>query len=493
MKIRPIFKADLILPLRLLAFSSFALSAFAQSPGAFTPTSDMTKARVRHAAVLLTDGTVLIAGGITSWGTFINGGFTSGPTVILKSAEVYDPSTGTFTSTTDMIKARYSYTATLLADGRVLIAGGWSPKGMDQVMETSAELYDPFTGSFTLTGSMTTGRAEHTATLLPDGKVLITGGAAGKSAELYDPCSGSFAATGDRTLDWADTATLLANGKVLITGCTGACGVRATEIYDPSTGTFTGTGELMTEQPLPTATLLMNGDVLVAGGLLGDFPSFSAELYDPASAALALTGDMTMSRWRHAANLLPDGTVLITGGNGRDPSSAEVYDLLKGGFRTIGSMVTSREWHTATLLNDGEVLIAGGMSPNLLPLASTEVYTPAVLLPAPVLLSFSGDGQGQGAILHAATHQIVLPEDPAVAGEVLEVYLIGLTDGSVITPQVTIGGRMAEIVSFGNAAGWDGLNQINVRAPNGVAAGTAVSVRLNYIGRASNEVSIAVR
>jgi uncharacterized protein (TIGR03437 family) len=138
-------------------------------------------------------------------------------------------------------------------------------------------------------------------------------------------------------------------------------------------------------------------------------------------------------------------------------------------------------------------LIAGGFSGWPQPTASAEIYRPAVLAPAPVLLSLSQDGQRQGAILHAGTPRIASSTDPATAGEVLEIYCTGLVDGSAIPPQIAVGGRVAEILFFGEAPGLPGLNQVNIRMPSGVAPGSAVPVHLIYLGRASNQVTIGVQ
>ncbi len=234
-------------------------------------------------------------------------------------------------------------------------------------------------GTFTTTGSMTTARADHTATLLPGGKVLIVGGAGNSgewltSAELYDPDAGAFTATGSMTTAQG-TATLLPSGKVLLAGGAPA------ELYDPVAGTFAATGSMTTVRGNYTATLLRGGKVLIAGGDGGGFTNpalASAELYDPVTGTFAVTGSMATGRRWNTATLLPSGKVLIAGGagtSGLDDSlaSGELYDPVSGTFTTTGSLTTSRYAHTATLLPDGKVLIAGGQN-NGSVLASAELY-----------------------------------------------------------------------------------------------------------------------
>jgi hypothetical protein len=170
--------------------------------GIFTATGPSTVPRSGHTATLLADGKVLIAGGWTPEGTGSTGGAVS-------SAELYDPSTGTFSRTGSMTTNRQGHTATLLADGRVLIAGGAN-------FAASAELYEPATGTFTATGAMLKPRSGHVAALLPNGKVLVAGGGVEASAEIYDPISGTFAPTADmhNTILLTSMAFLLATGKV---------------------------------------------------------------------------------------------------------------------------------------------------------------------------------------------------------------------------------------------------------------------------------------
>ena len=487
----------------------YATWVLAQSPGMFSPTANLTRPREFHTATLLPNGKVLIAGGFS---------FGIGPFTTWARAEIYDPSSGNFTEMGDMNSARHSHTATLLPNGKVLLAGGRFQNGGPG--QASAELYDPATGTFSLTGSMTTPRYLHTATLLNNGKVLIAGGnyPYSQSAEVYDPSTETFTATGDMTEPGADTATLLPNGKVLVTRSVRFFEENHADIYDPTTGVFTRTGDIIDSTPgryltglpgqQPTATLLTNGKVLIAGGSWGDYGgSTTAEIYNPATQAFSATGNLTAGIDAYAATvLLPEGRVLIAGRGDAGvecpfahigpsitvtcPGAAELYDSASGTFSSP-AVSQSMEGHAATLLPDGTVLLTGGFQCCGLTITTAEIYHPAVLIPSPVLFSL-GDGD-EGAILHAATQQLVSADHPAVAGEALEIYGAGLTDGSVIPPQVAIGGRAAEVLWFGNAPGFPNLNQVNIRVPGGVAPGLTVPMRLYYLGRPSNEVTLAVQ
>jgi len=141
----------------------------------------------------------------------------------------------------------------------------------------------------------------------------------------------------------------------------------------------------------------------------------------------------------------------------------------------------------------GTVLIAGGFNIWPFPTSSAEIYRPTLLVPAPLLFSLSGDGKGQGAIWDAATGLVPSPAMPAVAGEILSMYTSGVSEGSVIPPQVSIGSKPSEILFFGDAPGYPGFTQVNIRVPAGVTPDSAVPVRLTYLGRSTNEVTIGLR
>jgi hypothetical protein len=324
----------------------------------------MTVARFFHTATLLPSGQVLIAGGATN--------------EPYESAELYDPTAGTFTATGSMTVGRWSHTATLLPSGQVLMVGGEG--GLSDTLATgvsaalaSAELYDPAAGTFTATGSMAMARYSHTATLLPSGMVLIAGGTGDDgdlaSAELYDPATGTFTATGSMgTPRWSHTATLLLSGKALIAGGAHGGSLASAELYDPATRMFTATSSMGVARQGLTATLLPGGLVLIAGGqgVVGGKFLASAELYDPTAGAFIATGRLGVARAGHTATLLPDGEVLIVGGDaGNDCgyycSSAELYDPSSGTFTATGRLTDTRQYFTATLLLSGQVLIAGGV------------------------------------------------------------------------------------------------------------------------------------
>jgi hypothetical protein len=307
--------------------------------GTFTPTKDAQNnltscaPRFDHTATVLLDGKVLLAGG-----------YHGGAGVVgLPEAELYDPATGVFTATTGpMITARYSHAATLLPDGKVLIAGGtnfvvWLNSDGVEIGATggtlaTAEVYDPATGRFTATGNLLGQRNHPTANLLPDGRVLLAGGVTGGSsvlgtAELYDPATGLFTATAGSLLTPREyhTSTLLPDGKVLFVGGQNFIALASSELYDPATGLFTASGPMGAQRRLHTATLLADGKVLVAGGELGFDALDSAELYDPATGSFSPTGSMVVKRVQHSASVLPGGKVLLTGTYGPD-ESAEVFD-----------------------------------------------------------------------------------------------------------------------------------------------------------------------
>lgn len=283
-----------------------------------------------HTATLLPNGKVLLAGG------FVNSVWDYSGSTSDNGAGLYDPATGVLSGTGNMTANRGGHTATLLTTGKVLVAGGadQDPTGKGLA---SAELYDPSTGTFTQTGNMAVGRFLHTATPLQTGKVLIVGGGLTSTsdpvatAEIYDPATGLFSMTGAMaTAREQHTATLLTDGRVLIVGgesaVAGSSGLQATataEIYDPTTGLFSPTEAMSEARSLHTATLLPDGTVLIAGG---GKDNSTAEVYNETTGSFSITGGMEVGRSGHTATLLPDGSVLVVGGGGfAGLASAELY------------------------------------------------------------------------------------------------------------------------------------------------------------------------
>jgi N-acetylneuraminic acid mutarotase len=359
------------------------------APGAawvWSATGSMLDGRGLNTTTVLPDGMVLVAGGRAT------------DVRDLASAELFDPDTGSWTATGTMTDVRVGHTATLLPDGSVLVAGGLGCDSDDPpscVSKATAELYHPQTGTWTATGNMLEARSGHTATLLLDGTVLVAGGdvatnehpfEALATAELYDPRTGRWTPTGSLLeVRNGHSATLLPNGTVLVAGC---CNGRvggprrgSVEVYDPRTATWAATGDL-TIGAAGTLTLLGDGTVLMAGGE----GTGRAELYDPGTGTWTVTGDMGGGRYSHTATLLADGTVLVAGGAyGAGDSfyrdSVQRYDPTTGSWTAAAALLDPRKFHTAVLLHDGRVLVTGGSkdvgSDGWFWTASAEIFGPS--------------------------------------------------------------------------------------------------------------------
>ena len=325
-------------------------------------------------AVRLRDGRVLVVGGHPTPDAYTD----IQPT---DAGAIFDPRTSTWTAIAPMHVARMEQSATLLADGRVLVAGGWSPPGQES-LTANAEIYDPATGRWTLTGPMSYLRYNFSMVLLPNGRVLAAGGGLNhymvdnaNSAELFDPRTGRWSPTGSMHVDRAqNTLLLLRTGKVLTVGSND--NDPSAELYDPATGRWTPTGSMVgTPRTDVTATLLADGQVLVSGGrYVPPYPGRAptvypfAEVYDPTTGAWQPTGPMVVPRYEHEGVALPDGRVVVVGGAERtfrycppcDPlSDVEIYDPISGSWSQVTPAPDAESSPVAVLLGDGSVLVTG--------------------------------------------------------------------------------------------------------------------------------------
>ena len=380
-----------------------------QFTGAGTHTLIQARARIPralHSSTLLQDGRVLIIGGG-------NGSLTS--PVATQITEIYHPWTKNFDYTRTPLGAvtrlntmRVLHTATLLQDGRVLIAGGVDSQG--NVVKT-AEVFDPATGLFTYVSSLLNARATHTASLLPDGRVLIAGGTtanfvypnvfggATKTTEIFDPTSNAFKAGPNmREKRMIHSAVPLRYGGqdyvLMLSGIKGLFlfilpdYTNTAEVYDVTAKAFTNTigsstlGTMKTSRVAFGAALQANNRVVVVGGATGTVPAATknAEEFNPATGACSSVTSMQTERVLPGVTTLPGGQVLVQGGalgSLTAPSAtASCYLYSAGSFATAAALTSSRGAHTSILLPSGVVLVIGGANSSAQALDTAEYYTP---------------------------------------------------------------------------------------------------------------------
>ena len=304
----------------------------------WTSTGSMADKRYLHADLTLGDGRIFTAGG-----------YDGSATPALSGTELYNPGTGTWAATGNMLVARSNHAMALLASGKVLTVGG-AQTGV--VAYSSAELWDPATGVWSTTSNMAAARSNLTATTLTTGKVLVAGGQSA-TAELYDPATSTWSLTGSPGLRATHTTTRLTSGRVLLVGGGPA------QIYDPTAGTWSSAGSTVSAHTAHTASLLLDGSVLVTGG-----GNSSSEIYNPTTNQWSATAPMSRARSDHTAAVRPNGVVVVTGGRngGTTESSTESYNPQSGRWWSSGSMLTARDNHGSAALASGKVLVFGGWS-----------------------------------------------------------------------------------------------------------------------------------
>lgn len=337
----------------------------AATTGTSAPVGDMGEQRAWFPAVVLDDGRVLVAGGKSpKWAAGA-----------ADTAEVYNPNSNVWEWTEAMTDARFQNAMAKLPDGRVIVAGGRSIE--NRAIDT-AEIWDPETGLWTPTLPMNQAHETMPMVSLGDGRVMVIGGADDTYApvttvEVYDPATNGWVEIDPMSEKriW-HTATLLSDGRILVTGGGKPDGpwIKTAEIFDPETELWSSAGEMSVSRAQHTATLLKDGRVLVVGGR---GKRMTAEIYDPSNNTWGSKSDLNIPRAEHIAELLPDGRVIVAGGTGsRD--NLEIYDPATTIWAIVGDMLMGRYRFNSALLNDGRILIIGGQALDGI-LAATEAFT----------------------------------------------------------------------------------------------------------------------
>ncbi len=355
-----------------LGLFTFSAATVAQPGiGGWITLPSLNPARFGHTATRLADGRVLVAGGLDDVAVF-------------SDTDIFDPASRTWTPAADMGVVRANHTATLLPDGRVLVAGGHIDHAATPV--ASAEVYDPASDTWTPVPSMADSRSNHTALLLTDGQVLIAAGRLGpgvgsplRGTELFDPAADTWRSVGDmNTFHWNWEGALLADGRVLLAGGTGPS--RQAEVYDPASESWTAADTMNDIREGHELTVLPDGSVLATGGTNAALAS--AEVYTPDT--WTPVASMNTGRTNHTATLLPNGSVLVAAGNAAGAvalSGTEIYDPALDTWAPGPDMNTARAHSTATLLLDGRVMVVGGLDDSGAALASVDLYDPEYCVP----------------------------------------------------------------------------------------------------------------
>ena len=358
-------------PIWLLPVSN-AFPQTAPTTIVWTFTDQLHSAREGHTASLLPDGRVLVAAG---------GNFQEA----LTATEIFDPTSETWSETAPSPTALGAPTATVLSDGRVLLAGGYTTAGW---LKTCL-IYDPAAGSWSATGDLNDARYAHTAELLPDGKVLVAGGEGGiggvilESSEIYDPATGQWTLAGNLNMPrWYHASALLHDGRVMVAGGNDGPRLASVELYDSDSGTWTIAPKLSQPRLRPGLVTLRNGDVLAAGGAAAANGALkSSEVFYTRREKWFSTGGMMEGRAGTIPILLSSGEVVVVGGfyqmhEAYGVQEAEIFDPKTRAWSDGGEMNVGRFNRTATLLKDGRILAVGGEDYSLTrPLASCELGT----------------------------------------------------------------------------------------------------------------------